>query len=118
MIKVLVVSTDPGEEDVLLGDEVGSDVASHDQAIEMGELVDALVASLARSVKTESKLVVEMSGSVKLTGGAKAEAKFLCFNVGASGGAEHTNTLKISLATEIHPTSPAEQPKRPSRQAR
>jgi hypothetical protein len=87
---------------MLLGDEMGHE-ESHDQVVEMGELVDALVASLTRSVQRTSKLVVEMAGSVKLTGGAKAEAKFLCFNVGASGGAEHTNTLKISLETEIEP---------------
>lgn len=103
MIKVLVVSTELGEEDTLLGESEGYEAETHDQAVEMGELVGALVHSLAEKVKRESKLVIELAGSVKLTGGAKAEAKFLCFNIGASAGAEHTNTLKMTLETTIDP---------------
>jgi hypothetical protein len=103
MIKVLMVSTDVGDEDMLLGDEVAHE-ESHDQAVEMGEVVEALVASLSRTVQRTSKLVVKMEGSVKLTGGAKAEAKYLFFNVGASGSAERTNTLTLSLETEIEPS--------------
>lgn len=102
-IQAYVTTTDPdkigslklGEEELLatLGDEEDK------IAVQLQELFDSVVSAVTPSIQTESKLNVEVTGTInlKVSGGIK----YLFFNVGGEAGT--TGAMKVSLSTTLKP---------------
>ena len=59
----------------------------------------AIPVKYAVNIDVESKLTVEINGSVSLK--AQGGLKYLFFNIGAETG--NTNTMKVTLSTTLHP---------------
>jgi hypothetical protein len=104
MLKVYVMSTEYDEEDTLLGDGNIVQGELRNEVIEFNELISSLVNTVSAGVKEQSKLTIEMSGDIKLKGGAKAGLKIFTFNIfSAKGEIEKTNSMKLILETTIAP---------------
>jgi len=86
-------------EDVTVVETLGETEES--LAVKIDDVLEAVCRQVRSSITTESELIVEMTGSVALK--ANAGAKWLFFNVG--GGAEKSDSLKVTLKTKISPES-------------
>ena len=114
-VKLLVTSTDEEERILLqqkdfLGKEFLGDVEEvklRDEAIELQELLNSVIQTIGDSIQVESKLTIEISGSVKICGSVEAGVpQFFAFNLfKAKGEGEKADALKLTLETKIKPSS-------------
>lgn len=68
-------------------------------AITLQELFDSVVEAITPSISDESKLTVEVTGSVSIKG--QGNVRFGFFNIGADTGS--TTSMKVVLSTTLKP---------------
>jgi hypothetical protein len=68
-------------------------------AVQLQELFHSVRQAMIPSIETESKLNIEVTGTINLK--ASGGLKYLFFNVGGEAG--KTGTMKVSLATTLKP---------------
>ena len=102
-IEILVHTSDETDldklefEDYQVVDVLGK--REKDLALKIDELYSEVIESVGKSLKHESELTIEISGSIDLK--ANAGAKWLFFNVG--GSVEKNNSMTVTLKTKINP---------------
>jgi hypothetical protein len=102
-IQAYVTTIDPAEatslkiEDQEILPTLGPDEEA--VAVQLQELFTAVTQSITASLEVESKLTLEITGSIslKIQGGVK----YLFFNVGGEAGT--TGTMKVTLSTTLNP---------------
>jgi|SRR5947209_13860512 len=104
MIKVVVTSTDVGDEDVLLGEAnmLGTPEARN-EVIEMDDLISSLIQTVSSSIRDESKLKIEITGTVRITGGPATGEKVVCFNVHNEAINERHSSMRLIIETTVKP---------------
>jgi hypothetical protein len=70
-------------------------------AIKFQELFEAINSEISSSISTESKLTVELTGSMSLK--ARGGVQYLFFNAGAEVGS--AGTMKVTLTSTLKPVS-------------
>jgi hypothetical protein len=104
MMKILLMSTEYGEEETLLSESHFNDSDLKNEVVELNELLKALSDNISSSIASESKLIIELMGDVRMKGGAEVGAKVLCLNLfNLSGEIEKKNSMKITLETSLLP---------------
>ena len=68
-------------------------------AVQLQELLSSVTESIAESIDVESKLTIEITGSISMK--AKGDIKYLFFNAGAEAGT--TGGMKVVLSTTLKP---------------
>lgn len=103
-VEILVHTSDEADlEEIQFDDYQVVDVLGKkekDFALKIDELYSEVIESVGKSLKHESELTIEITGSINLK--ANAGAKWLLFKVG--GSAEKTNSMTITLKTKIKPS--------------
>jgi len=107
MVKVVVASTEFGDEEFLLGEANLLGDQMRNQVIEMDDLISSLIETVSASVRGESRLTMEIAGTVRITGQVDPEQKIVCFNVfsaGADGG--KSGLMRLIIETTVTPENP------------
>lgn len=68
-------------------------------AVQLEELFSSVTEAISSSIDTESKLTIEITGSISMK--AKGDVKYLFFNAGAETGT--TGGMKVVLSTTLKP---------------
>ena len=108
-VKLLVTSVEE-EEIVLLQQKefLGEveEVKLRDEAIELRELLNSVIQTIGDSIQAESKLTIEISGSVRIGGSLEAGVpQFFAFNLfRAKGEGEKADAMKLRLETTVKPS--------------
>jgi hypothetical protein len=104
-IRTYVTTVDPSEISSLDTEEGQIDILStlgteeDAVAVQLKELFSSVTEAIADSLEAESKLTIEITGSISLK--AKGDVKYLLFNAG--GEAEKTTGMKVVLSTTLQP---------------
>ncbi|MEM8718810.1 MAG: hypothetical protein AAGE84_05815 [Cyanobacteria bacterium P01_G01_bin.39] len=68
-------------------------------AVQLEELFSSVTEAISSSIDVESKLTIEITGSISMK--AKGDIKYLFFNAGAETGT--TGGMKVVLSTTLKP---------------
>lgn len=68
-------------------------------AVQLQELFESVTEKVAATIESESKLTIEVTGSLTLK--TQGTVKYLFFNVGGEAG--KTGTMKVTLSTNLQP---------------
>jgi hypothetical protein len=111
MIKVIVVSTDIGDEETLLGEaQLLGNQEARNEVVEMDDLISSLIQSVSGSVVENSKLKLEIAGTIKITAGAEPNQKLVCFNVHNESVNEGYGSMKLTIETDVKAQPALSQP--------
>lgn len=103
-IKTYVTTVDPLDVSSLKTEEgeILTTLGSQEEtvAVQLQELLESVTESITPSLKAESQLSIEITGSVSLK--AQGGIKYLFFNAGAEAGT--TGGMKVVLTTTLNPS--------------
>jgi hypothetical protein len=113
-VKLLVTSVEKEQELIIpqkefLGWSEKAKEQLKDQAIELQELVNSIVRAVGDSIQVESKLSIELSGSVKIGGGLEAGVPDVLVFLNlfkAKGEGEAVGGMKLTLETTVGTSQP------------
>lgn len=74
-------------------------------AVQLEELFSSVTEAISSSIDVESKLTIEVTGSISMK--AKGDIKYLFFNAGAETGT--TGGMKVVLSTTLKPETAIQQ---------
>lgn len=101
-IRTYVTTADPNNSNLAIGDEKILDTLGPEEdaiAVKLQELFRSISREMENVVNVESKLTIEVTGSMNLK--VKGGVQYLFFNAGAE--ASETGTMKVCLSTTLKP---------------
>ncbi|MEL7006755.1 MAG: hypothetical protein AAFN93_29115 [Bacteroidota bacterium] len=102
-IKTYLTTSSAESEEIKIDDEEFLDILGPEEeamAVKLEELFESITNTMASSVEAESKLTIEVTGSMTLK--AKGGVQYLFFNAGAE--ASTVGTMKVTLSTTLQPS--------------